>query len=118
MDNSWVNKIGKLTWSEATQVKQLCELRQAQLRAIEKCVYVVRRGQTYLAYRRGNEEVWTDLKDMDLAVYPSFEVAEYVRGHFTGSSVVKIPKTELVTLPAMGPLLGGGCVDSDGNFIG
>lgn len=119
MANEWVKAIGKLSWDEVTALQQLCILRKQQLRALEKYVYVLRRGKNdYLAYRRGTEEVWSDLKDMDLAVYPSFGVAEYVRGQFEGSTVIKIPKTELVTLPAMVKLLREGMVTPEGHFNG
>ena len=116
MSSELIRLVGNMSWAEVTTVQQLCNLRKQQLRALEPFVYVLRRGKEYLAYRRGVDEVWSDLRDLDLAVYPSFEVADYVRGQMPGSGVIKIPKTEFVTMPACAKLLKEEMVTPEGDF--
>jgi hypothetical protein len=118
--NPIVKQIGKMSWDEVTGLQQACALRKQQLRILETSVYIVRRmaDETfqYLVYRDGSKEGWGQLNDPELAVYPSFGVADYVRGQFPGSTVIKIPKNEFKTLPAFQYYLKENMVNADGHF--
>jgi len=117
---SLVKEIGKMNWSEITAIQQLCILRKQQLRMLESYIYVVRLDKTmYLGYYSGPEsssQVKTALNSNCLAVYPSFDVADYIRGQFEGSVVIKIPKSEFITLPVFNLMLKEGMVNNKGDF--
>lgn len=119
-NNDLTNFIGKANWTTLTAIQQLCILRKQQIRMLEPNVYVVRLTKTeYLGYLEGPEgssQVKTALNSNCLAVYPSYEVAEYVRGQFDGSTVIKIPKTEFVTLSAFSLMLKEKLVNEKGDF--
>jgi hypothetical protein len=116
------NTIGNLDWDAVTAVQQLCLMRKAQLRALEDSVYAVKvkppklNRFLYLIYRGGTKELWGDLLDSELAIYPTFAVADYVRGQNAGSAVVKIKKTEFKTLPCFKHYLKEQMVNANGDF--
>ena len=117
---SLVKEIGRMSWSEITALQQLCILRKQQIRMLESSVYVVRLTKTeYLGYLEGlegNSQIKTALNSNCLAVYPSYDVADYIRGQFESSTVVKIPKTEFLTLPVFSLMLAEGMVTEKGDF--
>jgi hypothetical protein len=111
-----------MSWDEVTALQQALILRKQQLRVLEPNVYAVRRkvdGQfEYLGYDDGESEGWVSLSHPTVAIYPSHGVADYVRGHHEGSTVITIPKEEFRTLPAFGRHLKMGVVDERGNYNG
>ena len=118
--NSIVKQIEKMSWAELTATQQLIILRKQQLRIREPNVYAIRikdeKEFKYLIYINGVEEIWGPLTDSDVAIYPSYDVADYVRGQHQGSTVITIPKNEFRTLPVFGKLLREGMVSGEGNW--
>jgi hypothetical protein len=117
---SLVKEISRMSWSEISAIQSLCNLRKQQLRMLESSVYVVRLTKTeYLGYLEGPEgssQVKVVLNSNCLAVYPSYDIADYIRGQFEQSTVVKIPKTEFITLSVFGIMLKEGLVNEKGDF--
>lgn len=112
--------IGNMDWDHITALQQLCIFRKQQLRALEKSVYTVRLKKEahflYLIYRNGSKEIWGEILDPEVAIYPTFGVADYVAGQNEGSSVVKIPKAEFKTLPCFQKYLREGMINAKGDF--